>query len=53
MRRFAGVAVLAATCFVVFAQPAFATYPGRNGRISFRRLIGHSLVRLSPRGWWR
>ena len=41
MRRFAGaVAVVAATCVVVFAsQPAFATYPGHNGRISFRRYL--------------
>jgi len=53
MRCFGGVAVLAGTCFVVFAQSAFATYPGHNGRISFRRLMRHSLVRLSPQGWSR
>lgn len=37
MRRFAGaVATIAATCVVVFAaQPAYATYPGKNGRIAF------------------
>lgn len=41
MRRFVGaVAVVAATSGVLFAaQPAYATYPGRNGRISFRRYL--------------
>src|SRR5262245_35979885 len=39
MWRCAGVAVLAAACLVVFAQPAYATYPGQNGRISFRRYL--------------
>lgn len=41
MRRFAGaVAIIAATCVVLFAaQPALATYPGKNGRISFRRYL--------------
>ncbi len=41
MRRFGGaVATIAATCVVLFAaQPALATYPGKNGRISFRRYL--------------
>jgi TolB protein len=41
MRRFVGaVAVVAATSVVLFAtQPAYATYPGKNGRISFRRYL--------------
>ncbi len=41
MRRFAcAVAVLAAASVVLFTvQPAYATYPGKNGRISFRRYL--------------
>jgi Tol biopolymer transport system component len=41
MRRFVGaIAVVAATSVVLFgAQPAYATYPGKNGRISFRRYL--------------
>jgi TolB protein len=57
MRRFAGaVATIAATCLVLFAaQPALATYPGRNGRISFRRYLNakHSwgaIFTISPDG---
>src|SRR4029453_13883390 len=40
MRRFAGAVATIATCVVLFAaQPALATYPGRNGLISFRRYL--------------
>jgi TolB protein len=41
MRRFVGaIGVVAATSVVLFtAQPAYATYPGKNGRISFRRYL--------------
>jgi hypothetical protein len=44
MRRFVGaIGVVAATSVVLFtAQPAYATYPGKNGRISFRRYLNAS-----------
>jgi hypothetical protein len=37
MKRLVGaIAVVGATSVVLFAtQPAYATYPGKNGRISF------------------
>jgi Tol biopolymer transport system component len=41
MKRLVGaIAVVGATSVVLFAtQPAYATYPGKNGRISFRRYL--------------
>jgi Tol biopolymer transport system component len=56
MRRFAGaVATIAATCVVLFAaHPALATYPGKNGRISFSLDTGSGLqintIRPNGRG---
>jgi hypothetical protein len=57
MKRFASaVAVIAATSIFLFAaEPASATYPGKNGRISFRRYLNArhtwgSIYTINPDG---
>jgi TolB protein len=55
MRRFAGaISVLATTSVVLFAaQPAYGTFPGKNGRIAFRRQLGEhraAIFTVNPDG---